>query len=168
MLVMVTAMKTAKETTATAATTSTMSSVPSSGGWVNEWGFEYRFNDGNWETWFEDIPTGKGIYTASGGTIAMAVTHLHGSEVNREWADLYPEWWSNLKLDVNKWYSKVELRSAIVSALSSMPADYAKAALAEADAILNDEFVSLTGTYFVCEDVLSLTLDGFTQVFAKL
>ena len=49
------------------------------GTWVDEIGAEFKFNNGNWEVWEDGYLEEKGTYTASGGTITMRETSIHGS-----------------------------------------------------------------------------------------
>ena len=52
------------------------------GTWVDEFGTEYRFNNGNWETWFRGEPEEKGTFTADGGVITMRADYVHGSMID--------------------------------------------------------------------------------------
>ena len=51
------------------------------GSWTDWAGTEFRFGDGNWESWFLGSFGTRGTYTISNGTITMELADIHdGSE----------------------------------------------------------------------------------------
>jgi len=57
------------------------------GTWTDGINDEYRFYNGNWESWHEDNLGIRGIYTAENGIIILTLT---GISFEEEWID-YPE-----------------------------------------------------------------------------
>ena len=80
------------------------------GTWLEQGSIEWKFNNGNFEIpiaygrdsdgKITDVILGKGTYTTSGSKITMTLTHMQGDLFGLE----------------SRWYSKNELKSALVPA----------------------------------------------------
>jgi len=58
------------------------------GSWSDWVGTKFRFDDGNWESWFLGSFGSRGTYKISDGTITMELAEIH---VNDEWVSYTQE-----------------------------------------------------------------------------
>jgi len=58
------------------------------GNWTDWVGTEFRFDDGNWESWFMGSFGSRGTYTTSNGTIVMELADINVSD---EWTSYTQE-----------------------------------------------------------------------------
>jgi len=105
------------------------------GTWVLDDGFEFKFNNGNYESGAE-----KGTYTTNGSNITMTTTHIYNSKGHPYYDFDY--------LDVG-WYTKAEIKASDQSIT---------------DEELNEMFSSGTTTYSISGNKLTFAGVIFTKI----
>ena len=129
------------------------------GGGGGNSGLNGTWGDGAGETWvlsnggFTASNGGeefaKGTYYTSGSDITVTITQIKGAATG--------QYVTTLGLSSNQWYTRQQLRTAIINYAVSMGYSQSEAAEA-ADETLDEIFVTLTGTY----SGNTLTIDGDT------
>jgi len=98
---------------------------------------------------FEISESMKGTYTISGGGITITVTHVHG-----DMAELA----SQVEF-ASQWYTKAQIKEVLLEETFGDET--------EIDEFLDEIFVSLTGTYSVSGNTLTMTIGGGTTTYTK-
>jgi hypothetical protein len=116
------------------------------GTWVNYDGDELKLNNGNIELSYNGIVVQRGTYSTSSGKMTIQITHYHGSMLN-----------PMFELD-SKMYSRNELETAF-KALGVTDEEITRE--------LNKMFSPVIFNYSVNGNILTLSLDGYTETYTR-
>ena len=118
------------------------------GTWVNEFGDTWVLNNGNFTVSENGVDIAKGTYSTSGKNITMAYTQIKGSA--------FGEYTEVLELSPNQWYTKQQLRTAIINYAVGQGMSQSEAAEI-ADETVEGIFITLTGQYSLLGNTLTIT-----------
>jgi hypothetical protein len=112
---------------------------------------ELKLDNGSFEVKSGGDLSAKGTYTADGSKLTITTTHIHGG--------MFGDYAAFLGIDPTKWYSKNELKTALVNQ-SSFPITED-----EFNEEYGDQFTEATGDYTVTGTTLTTTtsIDGETD-----
>jgi len=120
------------------------------GKWGNGEGYEYKFDNGDWEYSSQGgiLPVAKGTFAASDGMVTLERTQIHGTIAGPP-----------LMIDLGSaWYSRDALESAMLAG------GFSPEAAVEA---LEGFFSPQSENYFVDGNTLVLTLFGEEEVWVR-
>ena len=121
------------------------------GTWVNQAGEVWVFNNGNLTVSNNDGEFMRGTYSTSGNSITVTFTQIKGTVFGEDAADI--------GLSTSQWYTKSQLRSAIINYAVSHHGIPESQAATFVDGLLEEKFPfydPMTGTYTLSGDTLTI------------
>ena len=136
------------------------------GTWVYAGGWEdphsWIFDNGNFEYYFHGDPRARGTFTISGNNLLISPTHFHGGQ---GWG----VWTGGRVFDVPlgfRWYSRIELRSAVTNYLRS--AGVPDGGISEAMEGIEISFSPIIVPFTLVGSILTLTFpDGWVAQYIR-
>ena len=118
-----------------------MGSVDSAlnGTWANNEGYRINFNNGSFTMYDGSVQRGRGTYTTGGNILTLTITGIYFGAQDAASMGLP---------STSRWYTRAELRTAMLNAWGSGMAS-------QIDSMLNSAFTTVSGPYSVSGNTLN-------------